>query len=135
MQGNGQLAGIESRAHRLLGEQVGVQPIAVCLLDQQGDVLVADAATAQVRADHVVTGRSDRDQARARQCGGALARGQHETHPRAGGLPVTAGARVRDGSAQHLLGSFGQFVECVDHPPAARVLKFHQPQRAHHPAL
>ena len=38
------------------------------------------------------------------------------------------GASVSDYSAQDLLGSFGQFVECVDHQPY-RALKFHQPQR------
>ena len=53
MQVNGQLAGIESGAHRPLGEQVGVQPITVRLLDQQRDVLIEDAATAQMQADAI----------------------------------------------------------------------------------
>jgi hypothetical protein len=45
-----------------------------------------------------------------------------------GVLVAGRGASVSDGSAQDLLGSFGQFVECVDHQPY-RALKFHQPQR------
>lgn len=45
-----------------------------------------------------------------------------------GVLVAGRGASVSDGSAQDLLGSFGQVVECVDHQPY-RALKFHQPQR------